>query len=208
MPLVTFEGIEGCGKSSQARRAADYLRRSGREVLLEREPGGTPIGARLRALLMDAHLDGWDPLTELLLMEADRRQHVVEVIGPAMRRGVVVLCDRFSDATFAYQGGGRGLPIEFIETLERASTGAVVPDRTLLYDCPVEVGLARAKARDGPTGARFESEPLRFHERVRDTYLARAERDPGRIRVIDSVAGESEVFARTRALLDELLAAR
>jgi dTMP kinase len=208
MPLVTFEGIEGCGKSSQARRSAAYLRERGREVRLEREPGGTPIGARLRALLLDPNLAGWEPLSELLLMEADRRQHVAEVIAPALERGELVLCDRFSDATFAYQGGGRNLPVDLIQTLERATTGPVVPDMTLLYDCPVAVGLARARHRDGENGARFESEPRQFHERVRSAYLEIARREPGRVRVIDAANAEDAVFERTRALLDEIVGAR
>src|SRR5438874_607461 len=109
MPLVTFEGIEGSGKSTQARRAAEYCRAGGREVVLEREPGGTAIGAKLRAILLDPETRGLDPVAELLLMEADRRQHVVEVLEPALARGVLVFCDRFNDATFAYQGAGRGI---------------------------------------------------------------------------------------------------
>jgi len=186
MPLVTFEGIEGSGKSTQARRAAELCRVNGREVLLEREPGGTAIGKRLREVLLDPASRGLDPLSELLLMEADRRQHVSEVLGPALARGVLVLCDRFNDATFAYQGGGRGLSSEIVETIDRWTTGEVRPDRTLLFDCPVEVGLARARRRDGESTPRFEAEDRPFHERVRAAYLAIARREPARVRVIDT----------------------
>src|ERR1041385_1930625 len=132
MPLVTFEGIEGSGKSTQARRAAEYLRSRGCEVILEREPGGTAVGGRLRAILLDPETRGLDPIAELLLMEADRRQHVAEVLEPALARGVLILCDRFNDATFAYQGGGRGLPAELVAAVDARTVGDIRPDRTLL----------------------------------------------------------------------------
>jgi len=202
MPLVTFEGIEGSGKSTQARRAAELCRVNGREVLLEREPGGTAIGKRLREVLLDPASRGLDPLSELLLMEADRRQHVSEVLGPALARGVLVLCDRFNDATFAYQGGGRGLSSEIVETIDRWTTGEVRPDRTLLFDCPVEVGLARARRRDGESTPRFEAEDRPFHERVRAAYLAIARRDPGRVRVIDTTRPPDAVFEDVRRHLE------
>jgi dTMP kinase len=202
MPLVTFEGIEGSGKSTQARRAAELCRVNGREVLLEREPGGTAIGKRLREVLLDPASRGLDPLSELLLMEADRRQHVSEVLGPALARGVLVLCDRFNDATFAYQGGGRGLSSEIVETIDRWTTGEVRPDRTLLFDCPVEVGLARARRRDGESTPRFEAEDRPFHERVRAAYLAIARRDPARVRVIDTTRPPDAVFEDVRRHLE------
>jgi dTMP kinase len=202
MPLVTFEGIEGSGKSTQARRAAELCRVNGREVLLEREPGGTAIGKRLREVLLDPASRGLDPLSELLLMEADRRQHVSEVLGPALARGVLVLCDRFNDATFAYQGGGRGLSSEIVETIDRWTTGEVRPDRTLLFDCPVEVGLARARRRDGEATPRFEAEDRPFHERVRAAYLAIARREPARVRVIDTTRPPDAVFEDVRRHLE------
>jgi len=202
MPLVTFEGIEGSGKSTQARRAAELCRVNGREVLLEREPGGTAIGKRLREVLLDPASRGLDPLSELLLMEADRRQHVSEVLGPALVRGVLVLCDRFNDATFAYQGGGRGLSSEIVETIDRWTTGEVRPDRTLLFDCPVEVGLARARRRDGESTPRFEAEDRPFHERVRAAYLAIAQREPARVRVIDTTRPPDAVFEDVRRHLE------
>jgi dTMP kinase len=202
MPLVTFEGIEGSGKSTQARRAAELCRASGREVLLEREPGGTAIGKRLREVLLDPASRGLDPFSELLLMEADRRQHVSEVLGPALARGALVLCDRFNDATFAYQGGGRGLPPEMIEAIDRWSTGGTRPDRTLLFDCPVDVGLARARGRDGDSTPRFEAEDRAFHERVRAAYLAIAGREPARVKVIDATRPPDAVFADVRRHLE------
>ncbi len=203
MPFVTFEGIEGSGKSTQARRALEYVRARGREALLEREPGGTAIGARLRAILLDPENRGLDPIAELLLMEADRRQHVVEVLGPALARGVLVLCDRFNDATFAYQGGARGLPEELVRAVDAWTVGDLHPDRTLLFDCPVPLGLARAGKRDGARTPRFEAEGAEFHEKVRAAYLAIARREPARVRVIDTDRPPDAVFADVRRELDE-----
>jgi dTMP kinase len=202
MPLVTFEGIEGSGKSTQARRAAELCRVDGREVLLEREPGGTPIGRRLREVLLDPASRGLDPFSELLLMEADRRQHVAEVLEPALARGVLVLCDRFNDATFAYQGGGRGLPAEIVEAIDRWSVRGVRPDRTLLFDCPVDVGLERARRRDGESTPRFEAEGRAFHERVRAAYLAIANHEPSRVKVIDATRPPDAVFEDVRRHLE------
>ncbi len=202
MPLITFEGIEGSGKSTQARRAAELCRASGREALLEREPGGTAIGKRLREVLLDPASRALDPLSELLLMEADRRQHVSEVLGPALARGALVLCDRFNDATFAYQGGGRGLAAEIVEAIDGWTTGGIRPDRTLLFDCPVDVGLARARRRDGESTPRFEAEDRSFHERVRAAYLAIARREPARVKVIDTTRPPDEVFADVRLHLE------
>jgi dTMP kinase len=205
MPLVTFEGIEGSGKSTQARRAAEYLRSRGCEVVLEREPGGTAVGARLRAILLDPETRGLDPIAELFLMEADRRQHVAEVLAPALARGVLILCDRFNDATFAYQGGGRGLPAELVAAVDARTVGDIRPDRTLLFDCPVELGLARAGRRDGDRTPRFEAEGAAFHERVRRTYLDIARREPERVRVIDTDRPPDTVFADVRRELDAFL---
>jgi dTMP kinase len=203
MPFITFEGIEGSGKSTQARRALEYVRSRGREAVLEREPGGTAIGARLRAILLDPESRGLDPIAELLLMEADRRQHVAEVLGPALARGVLVLCDRFNDATFAYQGGARGLPAELVRVVDAWSVGGLRPDRTLLFDCPVPLGLARAGERDGARTPRFEAEGPAFHEKVRAAYLAIAKREPARVRVIGTDRPPDAVFADVRRELDE-----
>lgn len=202
MPLITFEGIEGCGKSSQSRRAAAHYRQVGLDVRLEREPGGTEVGRRIREVLLDPSLKEIDPWVELLLMEADRRQHVVEVLRPALAQGTVVFCDRFNDATFAYQGGGRGLPRKVIETVDGWSVEGLVADLTLLLDCPVEVGLARARHRDGDQGARFENEDRAFHERVRAAYQAIAKADPERVKVVDSTREPDAVFEEIRRHLD------
>jgi dTMP kinase len=203
MPFITFEGIEGSGKSTQARRALEYIRGRGREAVLEREPGGTAIGARLRAILLDPENRALDPIAELLLMEADRRQHVAEILGPALARGVLVLCDRFNDATFAYQEGARGLPAELVRTVDAWSVGDLRPDRTLLFDCPVSLGLARAGKRDGAQTPRFEAEGAEFHEKVRAAYLAIAKREPARVRVIGTDRPPDAVFADVRRELDE-----
>ncbi len=205
MPLITFEGIEGCGKSTQSRRAAAHYREAGLDVRLEREPGGTAIGHRIRELLLDPAVRSFDPLTELLLMEADRRQHVVEVLRPALEQGAIVFCDRFHDATFAYQGGGRGLPPDRIRAVDGWAVEGLRPDLTLLLDCPVEVGLARARHRDGENGARFENESREFHERVRAAYLAIAGRETGRVKRIDSNREPDRVFADVLGHLDRLL---
>ena len=130
MPFITFEGIEGSGKSTQARRALEYVRARGRDAVLEREPGGTAIGARLRAILLDPESRGLDPIAELLLMEADRRQHVVEVLEPTLARGVLVLCDRFNDATFAYQGGARGLSADLVAAIDAWTVAGLRPRST------------------------------------------------------------------------------
>jgi dTMP kinase len=203
MPFITFEGIEGSGKSTQARRALEYVRARGREAVLEREPGGTAIGARLRAILPDPETRAPDPTADLLLMEAARRQHIVEVLLPALARGVVVLCDRFNDATFAYQGGARGLPAELVGAVDAWTVGSLRPDRTLLFDCPVSLGLARAGKRDGARTPRFEAEGAAFHEKVRAAYLAIARRDPARVRVIDTDRPPESVLADVRRELDE-----
>lgn len=194
MPLITFEGIEGSGKSTQARRAAEFFRGRASELLLEREPGGTGIGSAIRAILLDPANRRLDPIAELMLLEADRRQHVAETLAPALSRGALVLCDRFSDATLAYQGGGRGIDPAVISRIDGWSTGEVRPDLTLLFDCPAEVGLARARARDGGRTDRFEAEEAEFHRRVRDAYLEIARREPGRFRVLDSTRPPDEVF--------------
>jgi len=204
VPLITFEGIEGCGKTTQARLAAEHFGKSGRKIRLEREPGETPIGDRIRAILLDPKVTDLEPLVELLLIEADRHQHVAEVLGPALRRGEIVFCDRFSDATFAYQGGGRGLARELIAELDRRSVDGLAPDLTLLFDCPVETGLARAHRRDSGRSGRFENEDPAFHERVRAAYLEIARENPRRVRVIDSTRPEEQVSADVLRHLGEM----
>ena len=194
--FITFEGGEGAGKSTQIARAAQWLRDRGVDVVLTREPGGTERAERLRAILLERSTEPMPPSCELLLMFAARASHLENLVRPAVRRGAWVLCDRFTDATYAYQGGGRGLPLAHIDALVGIVHPDFQPDLTLLFDVPVDVGLSRARHRNGADGPdRFEAEQREFFERVRATYLARAQREPGRIRVIDAAAGVEPVTA-------------
>lgn len=208
--FITFEGPEGSGKSTQIGRAQQYLEAGGRRVVRTREPGGTPIADRIRGILLAAENAALTPKAELFLYFAARAQHVAEVIRPALESGAVVLCDRFADSTWAYQGYARGLGTELVEQVNELATGGLTPDCTLLFDLPVEIGLARARARaDRKPGElredRFEREELDFHRRLRDGFLELARRYPARFRVLDAAAGIDEVWRRTRAILDEFL---
>jgi dTMP kinase len=179
--FITVEGVDGAGKSTHLPWIAERLRAAGHEAVLTREPGGTPLGEKLRALVLEQPMD---PLAETLLMFAARADHVARLIRPALARGAWVLCDRFTDATVAYQGGGKGIPIELIERLAEATHPGLTPDRTLLFDCPYEVSRQRL-ARTGRPLDRFEQEERAFFERVRAAYAERARLDPARIRLID-----------------------
>ncbi|HKA37801.1 MAG TPA: dTMP kinase [Thermoanaerobaculia bacterium] len=203
MPFITFEGGEGSGKSTQVRLAAQRLRGLGRDVVATREPGGTPVGETLREILMNAENSHLDAVTEWLLIEADRRQHVREILKPAVARGAFVLCDRYSDATEAYQQQGRGLDPKAVGLVDSMARDGLVPDLTLLYDVDAPSGLARARARDGGVSGRFEAVELAFHERVREAYLAISRREPERVRVIRSDAPREEIFERTWRVLSE-----
>jgi dTMP kinase len=206
--FITFEGIEGCGKTTQLRLLKERLQASGEQVTATREPGGCPIADQMRAILLDAGNSAITPLSELLLYAAARAQHVQEIIVPALARGEIVLCDRFTDATVSYQGHGRGLDLDTISQLNRLATGGVEPKLTLLIDCPVEIGLGRALARieagSGAREERFELESRLFHERVRQGYLSLVAAFPGRFVVID---GSGDV-AQTERLVNEALSAR
>lgn len=195
--FITFEGIEGCGKSTQIRLLAQALTTAGHQVVLTREPGGCPIADQVRAVLLDAANRAMVPMTELLLYGAARAQHLSEVVRPALSQGGVVLCDRFSDATRAYQAFGRGLARQLIEQVNQLACQGLTPDMTLLLDCPVEVGLTRARQRidaaDGPREERFELEALAFHQRVRDGYLTLADEEPHRFVVIQAHATPEQV---------------
>ncbi|MEW6664028.1 MAG: dTMP kinase [Thermodesulfobacteriota bacterium] len=195
--FITFEGIEGCGKSTQIRRLARRLKTLGIPFLSTLEPGGTPIGQGIRNILLDARNKDLSPLGELMLYAADRVQHVREVILPALGRGTWVLCDRFSDATEAYQGWARGQDRRLVRRLNELATQGLVPDRTFLLDLAVEKGLARALRRNKamPNGGqdRFEKEALAFHLAVREAYLHLARRHPQRFVVIDADRGMDEV---------------
>lgn len=201
--FITLEGPEGAGKSTNREYLAELLVQAGIEVVLTREPGGTPLAERIRELLLAPDSEVMAVDTELLLMFAARAQHLAGVIRPALARGAVVLCDRFTDATYAYQGGGRGLAHERIAILEQFVQGDLRPDLTLVFDLPVEVGLARAAARGKLD--RFEQEQQSFFEAVRQTYLARAAQAPERYRVLDAAQPLSQVQADLAALVPALL---
>ncbi len=199
--LVTFEGIEGCGKSTQVGLLAEDLRRRGEKVLVSREPGATRLGLELRKLLLDPGYDP-DPLTELLLYLADRRDHVRRVIAPALARGEIVLVDRYIDSTWAYQGYAGGDPeldTGLVDELNRLVIGACRPQLTFVLDCPVETGLQRAVKRNRETGEngvadRFEQRRRAFHEKVREAFLELAQREPDRFRVVDAGRPVAEIF--------------
>lgn len=201
--FITLEGPEGAGKSTNREYLAELLKQAGVEVVLTREPGGTPLAERIRELLLAPDTEVMAVDTELLLMFAARAQHLAGVIRPALARGAVVLCDRFTDATYAYQGGGRGLAHERIAILEQFVQGDLRPDLTLVFDLPVEVGLARAAARGKLD--RFEQEQQSFFEAVRQTYLARAAQAPERYRVLDAAQPLSQVQADLAGLMPMLL---
>jgi dTMP kinase len=193
--FVTFEGIEGCGKTTQIKRAGEYLKQRGINFLITEEPGGTPIGRKIREILLNkSSLGEISSETELLLFSAARSQHVRDVIIPALKERTLVLCDRFYDATLAYQGYGRGLDIDFIRAMNVFSSANVKPVLTFLLDLPVEIGLKRAmnrisRMKKGRAEDRFEREDLEFHNRVRAAYLSLAEQDKDRFRVINSARG-------------------
>jgi dTMP kinase len=210
--FITFEGIEGCGKTTQIGLLARNLTARGHRVTLTREPGGCPIADQVRSILLSADNRAMVPLAELLLYAAARAQHVAEVIAPALERGEIVLCDRYTDATIAYQGYGRGLDRNVIDELNHLAAGTMRPDLTLLVDCPVETGLGRAMERiSRSTGAReerFELESLLFHRKVRDGYLKLAAQEPERFAVIDGAGGIDETEAAVAAAVLDRLARR
>jgi len=202
--FISFEGIEGSGKTTQLSHAAELLRRQGIPVVTTREPGGTALGLQLRRLLLEL-AEPMDATTELLMMFADRRQHIVEGILPALEAGKVVLCDRFTDASRAYQGGGRRLGEEAVDLLHDRFCG-VDPDRTYLLDCPVDVAMARVAARLSGDLDRIEREGDEFHERVRAAYRRRARKEPLRFLVVDATRGPDEICAEVMEDLERLVA--
>lgn len=189
--FITLEGIEGVGKSTQAQFVGDFLRERGLQVIFTREPGGTEIGEAIRRVLLDPRYAGMAATTELLLMFAARAEHLDKVVTPALAAGHIVVCDRFIDASYAYQGGGRGITTASIDTLKDLVQGGRDPDLTLLLDAPIEVALQRASCRGGTD--RFEAEKAPFFDSVRERYLELAQRDPGRIRTIDAAKSVTEV---------------
>ena len=195
--FITFEGVDGAGKSTQIDRAAEALQSRRIVLTRSREPGGTPLGERLRELVLHEpmHLE-----TEALLMFAARREHLAQVIEPALARGDWVLCDRFTDATFAYQGGGRGMALDKIAQLEQWTHAHLQPDLTVIFDLPLEIAAQRL-AGNGQTPDKFEREQGGFFERVRAAYLDRARHDPGRCKVVDASGTPDAVWAQVHALL-------
>ncbi len=203
--FITFEGAEGVGKTTQVARATAYLRARGIEPLVTREPGGTPLAEKLRSIVLEPGQAPVVAAAELLLMFAARASHVAEVIRPALEAGRCVLCDRFTDATEAYQGGGRGVEPEWIRALAGIAHPGLLPALTIVFDAPASVAHARLASRGGRQD-RIESEDAAFFERVRATYLAIAAREPERVRVVDATRPEGEVAASVAALLDTALA--
>ncbi|MEW5910208.1 MAG: dTMP kinase [Thermodesulfobacteriota bacterium] len=208
--FITFEGIEGSGKTSQIRPITEFLEERGLRCKTTREPGGTDIGRSIRAILLNPACKELDPMGELLLYEADRIQHVREVIRPALAEGKIVLCDRFFDATVAYQGYARGLDIHLINAVHRLVMGDIRPDLTFLFDLPVETGLSRVW-NDIKTGVRlkselrFEEEVLQFHQKVRAGYLELARQEPERIKIIDAASDRDQVSAQLTAILSGIV---
>jgi dTMP kinase len=195
MVFITFEGIEGSGKTTQLRKLAERIP----NCVITKEPGGTPIGDRIRAVLLDSR-EKIDPVAEVFLFAASRRQNVMEVIKPALAQRRVVLCDRYTDATLAYQGFGRLIDLDRLRRLNEWATDSLAPDLTLLFDLPEEVGLTRARSRNSTASVdegRFELEDLRFHRRVREGYLSLAKEEPDRFAVIDASGTPDDVFERT-----------
>ena len=201
--FITFEGIEGAGKSCNISHAGMLLKNSAKPVMLTREPGGTPLGESLRELLLGHKHDDISSTAELLLMFAARAQHLQSKILPALERGEWVICDRFTDATYAYQGGGRNLDTAAIAALESLVQGERRPDLTILLDLPVSMGLERAGNRSAPD--RFEREKHDFFERVRSAYLQIAERDPQRVKVVDASVPLEQVQQQIKSVLSAFL---
>ena len=199
--FITMEGGEGAGKSTMMGRVADWLENAGHRVVRTREPGGTDLAEKLREILLDRNNISLSGRAELLLMFAARAQHLEELIRPALVRGDWVLCDRFTDATWAYQGGGRGLPRDEIGSLETLVHGDLQPDLTLLLDLPVELGMKRAARRS--QADRFEQESTLFFERVRNAYLERAQAAPERFAVIDAASNMEEVWSQIKSVLHQ-----
>jgi len=201
--------VEGSGKTTQIRRLKRYLAQKGIACKVTREPGGCPIGEKVRKILLNPDHREMAPLSELLLYEASRVQHVKEVIKPLLKKGMIVLCDRFSDASIAYQGYGRKVDLNLVERLNRLSSQGIKPEVTFLLDCPSDVGLKRALKRNRSLKKekeeRFEREKIQFHHRVRRGYLSLAKKEPHRVKVIDTRQGEEKVYQRIRQIVDGLI---
>ncbi|HUL21388.1 MAG TPA: dTMP kinase [Thermodesulfobacteriota bacterium] len=207
--FITFEGVEGSGKTTQIQHLKKYLTQKGIRCKVTREPGGCSIGEKIRKILLNPDHREMVPMTELLLYEAARAQHVMETIKPFVEKEGVVLCDRFSDATLAYQGFGRGIDLKWIQRLNHIASQGIRPNVTFLLDCPSDVGLKRAIQRNRTLKQereeRFEREEIQFHRRVRKGYLAIARKEPRRVKVIDTRQGEEKVFEKIQKIIDNLI---
>ena len=206
--FITFEGCDGTGKSTQIKLLEGHLSAQGKSCVLTREPGGTNLGRHIRQVLLEVGKQSIGSPTELFLYLADRAQHVQEIIIPALGRGKVVLCDRHTDSTLAYQGYGRGIDLELLRRLNNMASYGLRPDLTFLLDCPVHIGLSRTAERNSRTSGtniedRFEKEKLEFHETVRQGFLELARAEPGRISVIDASGTIHEAFEAIRTIVDD-----
>lgn len=205
--FITLEGGEGSGKTTHAALLSRFLAARGQTVLHTREPGGTPAAERLRSILLDTSTEAIAPETEALIILAARRQHVDHVIGPALARGITVVCDRFSDSTFAYQGYGRGLDLAVLRAMNDWATDGLTPDLTILFDVPVAVGLERRRHHRA-TENRLDRETVRFHRQVRAGFLALARREPRRIKIVDASPAPESVEAAVEAVIANWLQRR
>lgn len=201
--FITFEGVEGSGKSTQAELLKVFLLKQGHEVALTREPGWGALGRLIRKMLLEEKDLDLDPLAELYLFCADRTQHVRDFIKPMLREGYIVICDRFTDSTIAYQGYGRGLDLELVEKVSKTAALSLKPDLTILLNLPVKVGLSRLEKRSGKT--KMDEEPVEFHERVRNGYIFIAQKEPRRIKVVNAARDIDEVQEEIRTVVLERL---
>jgi dTMP kinase len=201
--FITFEGIEGCGKSTQTRLLGEHLRGQGYVTVETREPGGTLLAEKVRAVLLDRASEPVAPETEAFLIFAARRQHVTQVIEPALSKGAIVLCDRFSDSTLAYQGYARGLSLSTLRSINRLATHAITPDLTLVLDLPVGTGLARRQSSANQN--RLDRESIQFHRKVRAGFLDLAKHNPRRIKVISATADRDRVAGAVRQIIAPIL---
>lgn len=205
--FITFEGLDGSGKTTHLRRVASRLDERRIPCKVTHEPGGTPLGDALRRVFLDRRWGAMDGTVELLVVFASRRQHLLEVIDPALEQGIHVLCDRFTDSTYAYQGRGRGVPTELIDEVDRVATGGRTPDRTLLFDLPAAAARSRGHSRsrrESGEADRLDAEELAFYENVREAFLERAAGEPERFRVIDSSGSRQETWTQVEEALADL----
>jgi dTMP kinase len=209
--FITFEGGDGTGKTTQLKALENYLTSSGKACISTREPGGTSLGKLIRHVLLEAGKQPIAPATELFLYLADRAQHMHEIIIPAIQQDKLVLCDRHTDSTLAYQGYGREIDLKLLRSLNDIASGGIKPDLTLLLDCPVEIGLSRTNQRRSQAASgrnredRFEREDIQFHERVRAGFLELAKAEPGRFRLVDAARSAEQVAGQIKEIIDREL---